>query len=469
MMAIVYLALTVGACWGARRLGMPSVNGISAFMVPWSAALCLASLPGVLEPAMAAMTWTMILVATVSLVVGVIAGWVLAKPGGVSKPTSQRAEIDVRNLARWHWIFVAALVSYAFLQIAKLLPVFAEQGGWEALLTGNGSTLKMALLEAAAESADTMFGTVGLLIALLGYVLFLGNLSLFTGVFLLRAGRPFAAMVPLVVAVLYSLVSLQRSTFVIAALVMGTSWLVVHMAEKGGLNWKSIFKFRHMSKTTIAAAILMTGAGLVALLYPLVVRNTGTHNPKGFTSLANYFVSGIAGLNVRTVENPHWSAPVVDGVAGPMPGLGSYTFSGLFNILARLGIPVPQSPTNLDFYHVVLFGTNTTTNVNTNLGDYFLDFGWAGVVVISFVFALLVGYLQRRYVDSGKIVFLPPVVFLLVSSIWSFFTGSLPGDFRFIMVCTAGALLLHWALTRQAPPGRTESELIDVRSLEGPS
>lgn len=469
MMAIVYLIFTVFSCWGAARLGMPLVNGISAFMIPWSAVLSLASIPGVLEPDMAARTWAMVWVATASLVVGVIAGWVLARSRGLSKPPSKRAVIKVQNLVRWHWIFVAALVSYTLLQIAKLLPVFAEQGGWVALLTGNGSSLKTALLEAAAQSASTMFGAVDLLIALLGYILFFGNLSLFTGVLVLRAGRPLASMVPLVTSAVYSLVTLQRTTFVMAALIMGATWLVVHLAEKRRINWKSVFKFRRGSKATFAAAILMSAAGLVAVLYPLVVRNTGTNNPTGLTSLAIYFISGVAGLNVRTVENSNWSAPVVDGLMGPLPGLGSYTFSGLFNILARLGIPVPQSPTNLDFYDVVLFGTNTTTNINTNLGDYFLDFGWLGLIVVPIVLALLVGYLQSRYIETGDIVFLPPVVFLLVSSFWSFFAGSLLGDFRFMVVCTVGALLLHWLLTRQAGPRRSGHEPTNSSSIENPS
>lgn len=339
-MALIYAAVMLGLAWMAWRLRMPAVNGVTAFVAPWTIALLIADFPGVLGNRLSDTTWLMIWCASLALVVGVLSGWVLVGLGKLDQSSNRLRTIEARRLVTWHLWFVALLAGYIALQVARLLPVFSSAGGWEALFTGNGSELKAALVDAAALSARESFGPVGLVLAAVGYALFFGNLSLFTGAILWRAGRPLLGAIPIGLSAIYSLVTLQRTTFIVAVLVMFACWTIANRGIKSAV-WRNLLRPRTWPKKSIMAGATIAAVGAATVLYPLIVRNTGTSNPVGLKSIANYLVSGVSGLNVRI---PQWTPPVVDGVEWAIPGYGSYTFSGFFNILDRLGLPVPTSP-----------------------------------------------------------------------------------------------------------------------------
>lgn len=472
-MALLFAVVTLTACAGLHRLGLPAINAVLAFTIPWSVVLLIADFPGVLGDPLTGGTWAMVWVAWLALTVGVVAGWFsvlrVAPPFG---PMNARV-VDPTRLLRLHVVCSIALVGYLLLQSGWIVPVLSAQGGLDAILNGGGSALKRAYMLATAEVAQTNFGPLGLAAAALGYLLFFGNVSLFTGVLLWRAGRYVLAVIPLVLAAFYSLVTLQRTSFVMATLVMVACWAVIRSLpfDFGSLARVGPAPSRRRS---IAALAGVGAIGVVTVLYPLIVRNTNTANPVGLESVANYLLSGVSGLNARLLENPQWSPPEIAGtdVVAASPGFGAYTFTGLFNILSRLGLPVPYAPHSLDYYDVVIFGRPTTTNVGTFLVEFYLDFGWLGIVLIPLAVGLIAGLAQKKVTRSASLLFLPPLAWALVVLIWSFFTSSLLGDFRYIALCGLGGIVLNWIMGTRVPRrwglrGRADSEALARVQAEG--
>lgn len=431
--------------WHAR---LPRLNGISAFVVMWVPVLGLLTLTQRLSD----LTWTMIWVSFIAVSAGTLLGW-FTGPARPSPTVASRFNFNLSlgQFRRFHWIFVAALVAYGILQVYNMLPLVQQLGGWGVVLSSAGGDFKNAQMSSRAEITAGQFDTQSALLGAVGYVLFLGNLSLFTGAILWRAGgSKFVATIPLLIAAGYSLLSLQRTSFVMSLLIFAFSILLLRGTRTTlVLHAPDLPRANKRARNPLAILVL-SFVGATAVLVPLQLRNAGTRNATGFDSLVQYLVAGVAGLDARNRVDALTSPVIGDGgtTIGASPGFGSYTFTGLFAILSRLGFEVPRAPHALDYYIVQFNGDSYATNIATSIGDFFMDFGWPGIVFGFFTLGVVSAVLSRAFV-SGSISFLPFTSLVLVTIAWSFFVNALPGDIRYFILGIAGTFLLH-RLTKQA-------------------
>jgi hypothetical protein len=202
---------------------------------------------------------------------------------------------------------------------------------------------------------------------------------------------------------------------------------------------------RRRAKPTFAPMLIVLGFTAVAVLLPLQLKSVGTKNATGLTSLFQYLLAGILGLSARDQFNPDWTPPAADGFlsAGPAPGYGTYTFTGLFRALHGLGMPVEVGANAYEYYTVTIGGVQYSTNTLTSIGDFRLDFGFIGVFVMFFVLSVAATMLQMRQGRNSALYAVPVTAYLLVTLIWSFFGSSLLDDFKYLLSMLFGCYILR--------------------------
>jgi oligosaccharide repeat unit polymerase len=449
MIGLSFALVAVIASGTARHIGMPRVNSISVFSSAW-AVVALVADTGYLQPAMVPQTWAMMWIALIATIIGTVGGWFTARAPETVMRVGQ--SIDPSRLFTAHIVCVTIYAVYWAVQISALLPIVLALGGWEAVFSTGGNSFRASGIESSLAHAQEGFGSSSLPAAVLGYVLYLvGGLSIFTGSLLWQAGSRVLSIAPLVLAAGYSVLTLQRTEVVILTIVFVFSVLAQRWS---GVQVRPLQNPRsrpHAGRKGKNSGLIVTAIGsfglLLALLIPIQARNQGTSNAVGLESLMQYVFTGISGLNSRNVYNPGCFPPAetVPGSLDASFGWGTYTFTAIFSILHRLGVAVPTTPPNLDFYPVVIGGTETLSNVGTFLTTAFLDAGWWGVVLIPLILGIIAGTSQRRILGSKRVTLVPLVAYVLTMIFWSFFVIGL-GDLRRMLLCLLDGPALQWLL-----------------------
>ena len=433
--------------------------------------LVIASLPGLVQPALSQSTWNMIWLALMGVVLGCILGALLgAFPSSAERLADYETDINFSHLVRWHWLLTFALGGYGALQLFKARALISGVGGWGAIFSSAGGDFRSAQLAQSAEASQTSLDSSGALIGVAGYVLFLGHASLITGAILWRTGRPSIALVPLGVSAAFSILTLQRTSFVMAALLFAVLVLLLGSRTSGLRVQTPGVGSPRSGKQTFVPTLIVLGLTAVAVLLPLQLRNVRSGNATGLMSLFQYLLSGILGLSARDGLNPNWSPPPADGFvsAGPAPGYGSYSFTGLFRVLHQLGVPVPVAPNAYDYYTVAISGAGywTNTNTATSIYDFRLDFGFVGIFVLFFALSFVATVLQQRQCRNGVLYALPVTAYLLVTLFWSFFGSSLLDDIKYLLSALFGCYILSRLIvvTPTEPLARSNSEALSRAS-----
>ncbi|MGK9272125.1 oligosaccharide repeat unit polymerase [Williamsia muralis] len=392
-------------------------------------------------------------VSDVLLVVGasVLAGTILAVvfrwtvPLVTSGKDLKRLVVDELTLMRIHLISSTLLVLYGMFEVGRSWALVSAAGGFSQIFGGtsaSGSDFRNQQLAEHIKNSGDAFSGGSALVGLIGYILFLGNVSVFTGALLWRTGKRVVALVPLLVTAVYGLLTLQRTSLVIAVLLFVVSiWLfrrtrVESSGSRKGSPARTFVIFGW------SAAVFY-----LALVLPLQIRNRGTGNATGLQSIENYLFSGFAGLGVRPEISasslPSGSSAI--GHSGPLPGLGAYTFEGVYRILRRAGIDVPTAPSFSD-YRTTRIGENIVeSNTATGASDWWFDFGFIGLIVIPGLIALI-GMLLLVRIRAGSWYMVPVCAFFFTSTLWSFYGNTLLSDARY-PVMVAGASVIFKALT----------------------
>ncbi|MCW2135345.1 oligosaccharide repeat unit polymerase [Arthrobacter sp. VKM Ac-2550] len=398
----------------------------------------------------------MITTGVASIAIGAIIGWVV--PFVSASPTKPLPKIDLIRVARVHWLSNGILVFYSLLQVLDAWPVIQQLGGLSAVFSPSGllgNEFKHQYDQYRVEVVQEGFSTGSIVTGILGYVLFLGHFSIYTGAVLWSAGKRLAAVVPLLISASYSLLSLQRTSFVMCVLLFVIAAYFIGRHYKILNGRPSNTTTRKRPKKSRIAVIVGGVMCLPVLLVPLQLRNASSNNSTGFQSLMEYLIASVAGLNARMGSGFSLSTPPAEviGEVAPYPGYGSYTFTGLSGLLNRLGLPVPIAPHSLDYMSVKIYGHEFTTNTGTSFLDFYLDFGWAGVVALSMILGFLAS-LAIRNVTRGNLGWIPAASFLVTTLVWSFFVNALLGDFRYIYFTFLSIYLLPKILySRRNPRG----------------
>ena len=269
---------------------------------------------------------------------------------------------------------------------------------------------------------------------LFGYALFMGNVSIFTGAALWAMRRRLLAILPLIVSALYSIVTLQRTTFVIAILLFACA--AISFSRLLGVNHPYL---KRSSRTPYLVLGIMGVVGYFAILFPLQVRNRGTDNSSGWESIGSYFLSGIGGLNSRELGGATGSSPALLSTDGVFPG--SYTFTSLAKLFRRLGLDLDVPPDMFDYITIRIGSVPFTSNTGTGLLQFWLDFGFYGVFGFPFVLGFVATVLQKRVAYRGAVGAVPFFCVSLVTVGWCFYGNTMLNDVRYFWMAALASLL----------------------------
>lgn len=457
MISIVVCVVMVLVAIYARVLGLPKLNVVSAFTASWVPMLAIAGVFGGASRSISDLTWGMILTGWGSLVIGAFAGWFYASSratGMLVRATS----IDLVRTRKIHLLLTGAFVVYVAVQLVNALPLIAASGGWKVIFSSGGNAYRNASLQQSLEQSQSALASNSLVLSAIGYATFIaGTVATYTGAVLWRAGYRLAGVLPVAVAAVLSLVTLQRTSVVLVCLLFffGLAALrlsgveILHRGDdEPSRGARNLDAPRGGSRQFGAAvASVAVAAALVGFLYYA----TGIRGGRGGTAfgqqIGEYLVGGVAGLDSRNLQGADWPALPSEhpGSFDPSPGMGGYNFSGLWAMLSRLGVPVDLTRSNLDFTHVELYGRPTITNVVTAFGEYYLDFRWVGLVMMPFLLGWATSSLQRGLAGSKRIRRVPVVAYLLTISFWSYFVSWF-SDLRQLLVAVLGGVVLVWAV-----------------------
>ncbi|MGO4186357.1 O-antigen polymerase [Pseudarthrobacter sp. TAF60_1] len=427
---------------------MPWLNPVTALVVPWTTVMLIASIPGALNPSLTDELWAMVFVGFLASAAGSLIGWVVSS----SRVTAMRPKpaVRTRRVLKMHLGLSAALGGYGVMQAIDAWPVLQRLGGVQAIFSSSaalGNEYKYQYAQDRLATTNAALDGSSFITGSLGYLLFLGHVSLFTGAILWKSGMRGIASIPLILAAAYSLFSLQRTSFFMCLLIFATTALYAKSITQRPIGTVSRLSSGGRNRGRLAALLIAGGVMIPVLLYPIQQRNNATHNSTGFESLAQYLISSLAGLNQRINTDFRIATPPaeISGAVAPSEGLGAYTFTGLYGLLKRSGLDVPVAPHSLDYYSSEIFGVPFATNTGTSYLDFYLDFGWPGVIFMPFLLGFIASVALRKFL-SGSVAALPVLVILIVSIIWSFFVNALLGDFRYLYLTIIASVALPWIL-----------------------
>jgi len=442
-----------------RGVGLPRLNAVSAFTTSWAPMLALAGVFGGASRGISDLTWAMILTGWASLVIGAFAGWFITCPQR-ALPPARTTTIDLDRSRTIHLVLTGAFIVYVLVQLANALPLIAASGGWQIVFSSGGSAYRNASLQQSLEQSQSALGSDSLFSSAISYVTFIaGTIATYTGAVLWRAGYRLIGVLPVSVAAVLSLVTLQRTSVVLVALLFffGLAALRlsgVEIPHRGdattsrGVRYPGGTQGVSRRLRPVVASTIVASAVTGFLYYTTAIRASPGETGIG-QQIGGYLIGGVAGLDSRNMHGADWPALPGEypGTMDPIPGMGGYNFSGLWAVLSRLGVPVELTRFNLDFTPVELFGRRTITNVVTAFGEFYLDFRWVGLVMLPFLLGWATSNLQRGLAGSRRIGRVPIVAYLLTISFWSFF-ASWFSDLRQFLVAVVGGVVLQWAVRR---------------------
>lgn len=430
--------------------------------------LSVVQLPGVVEPDLHQRVWFVILAGSGALVVGSIVGYAIR-----TDRVSKFARLDIDAVTRGHVILCVMYAVSLALSIYQLLPVIERAGGFSAVFGASnfggaeGNAYRVMQIESAEQALiSRASGVSGLMLGAANYIMFLGSLSFVSSGALWIYGRRMLAAAPLLLAAAYSLVSLQRTTFVVALLIAaGSAVLHIHAGSRPKASRNRPRSFGKGIVSLIALVVLAA-----VLLIPSALRASGTSQQSGLQSLFAYFVSGIAGLNTQFDDSGRSFYGLLDArsnlAARPELGLGSYTFKGAAGILNRLGVDLQIAPHNFEFWDVNILGITTATNVGSIYLALLLDWRLYGAALFMFAVGVVFGLVHGK-VRSGSITSIPFLAILSASLAWSFFVPAIFSDARFLILMMLGGLIYRAMASPKSIPVTNSSPSFTGRAAAG--
>jgi oligosaccharide repeat unit polymerase len=445
-------------------LGIPRINGVTLFVAVWVPLVVLASNARVLSPSMTEGTWTILFVAILGIILGTLLGWVwkFADSGEHSRRPAQSV-VDIPGLVRFHIATCTVLLLYVVWQTYLVSQKFSGSlfdvyfGGGE-----EGRLYRISSLDAQELATSSSFSGATLLTGSISNILFLGNISIFSGSVLWVIGKRALAAAPLLLSAAFSTLSVQRTTFLLAVTLFVFAVVGVRRMLPTSERRHGDAPTRQVGKWRKPAATLLLAISILIIVYPQSVRVRGTTDVAGVGSVLPYLLSGVGGLNYRdqTLYRGGVSFDVDPSTTEATPG--SNTFTSLFVILQRLDVPVNTAPNFLDYGDIDVLDTTLSTNVGTSFFDYWLDFGLWGVFFIVFGLAVL-GALAQRLIWQGKTAAVPVFSFVMTTIFWSFFSNVTLDNYRYVLITVAAMFIIpRFVRTPIGAPGRRSSAVEGV-------
>lgn len=455
-----------------RAIGLPFLNAVSVVTLPWMVSVVVAVSFGGIADQILDLTWVMILTTWLATIAGAFIGRVVPAPSVKRPEGGADTVISIDRLRLKHRILVIVLATYVAFQFATMWPTIESVGGMSAIFDGGGDAYRRTVLDAALGKAQSGFGEGGILVAVITYILFIvGMSSIFTGAILWVARYRFAGIIPVALSSAISILTLQRTSVALSILlfafgVFAVRWSKVNLQQRPTKEGPPGTSAPGGSALPgVVAGVVALGAAAWFIIF-LSGSRGGRADERGIiATLGDYLLGGLAGLNARNFQGEDWAPlPAVEGGSDPSPGMGGYTFGGLWSVLARLGFPVTQTRYNLDYVPVNIFDERTIVNVAGATGEYYLDFRWAGIILISAALGLVTTLLQRRVLHNGSLAAIPALAYLLTVGTWSFF-GSWFSDFRLMLLAVVGGAILTWALGSMAPgpPAKGRAMFVEAK------
>jgi oligosaccharide repeat unit polymerase len=432
--ALAYFSIAAVSVAASVRAGWGLVNPLTVLFGVWVPLVVLVE-SGVLGVApLEERTWFLVLLASVAIVAGCVYGVNVLRHPRVQR---ERQTLVMHRLDATYPYLVIALAGYVGAEIVTLLPVLEASGGLQAVFggsSGEGIGFRRALQNDAYAAAATPFSGGSALLGVIKYALFFGSLSLFLGARYVRNGQIMRGLLPLLLMGGYSLLALQRFSFVYSLLLFAFAY--VYFGEPRSLGWRLISR-------RVRWAVALLCVLLVVIVYvPLKAREPTTTPATAADSAMLYYVGGLAALNVRVSGNAS---------AGSFErGYGTWSFWGAASIVKRAGVPLDLPPTTLPFVNVRTDGVQFS-NVYTFLAYFMNDFGDTGVFILPLILGAVAGGLHASVVFRQQLALIPAASIVMTTLFMSFFGFSLVRDFRYTLLAIVSVPVLTWMQRNQAP------------------
>jgi oligosaccharide repeat unit polymerase len=434
-MEAVFLLAAVVTVLTVLRFGGGLTSPAVLYAGVWSVALTLASLPSRGYLPMADTTWRLALAAFAAFLLGCLIAAAIRHRILASRPSFDLGPYEDQLLDRAYSWALGALVCWIALELYRALPVIESAGGLSAIFGGSGLSFREASLQASAQAATTDFQSGSLITALLGYVLFLGNLALIWAGYYAVRGRWIRAFAPLFLLACYSLLTLQRFEFVYSLLIFLFSY-VFHrrlVADR--------------ARTSPGRMLILGAVFLMVVFVPLQFRGQATTQSQRLDSVIDYVAGGVAGLNTMFAE--HLPAP------SPAPGHGAWSLYGAATIAKRLGAPFDLPPTYLPYESI-----SNTRVVNNNVETYliypYFDFGLPGAIAAALLLGFGATVLERAVRLGQRLGLIAAASVGLTTIVMSFFGLTLVRDLRWTYLVIVAYVVTPKLLRRGEPlkPGQ---------------
>ena len=433
-----------GGAFMLWRLGRDRYLPLVVFLAVWCAAISLFLLAGqsvfALDPKA-----TLLIATGILAVLGGFAAQQLVTLG----LRSGSVRFDLDRVRQWHFRLCIALVGFVSLQLFKVWPLIGEVGGIRGVVAGGaGLNFRRAYL---SERLDELQGSLtggNILLALLGYALFLGFASVFTGAYLAANGDAVRGLVPLVVIAVYAVFMLERAAFLYGTALYLAALFYFMRVRRPSPHWEGRQHRSWISLVTLG--VLAT----IAIVQPILSRRTGAGAGEVQSGPLSYVYSGVSGLNGLVRLDPSLNGAFT-GAFSPFPpkvlgdpsalgsGYGSWTFQGAAGIAARLGLISDSPPSSLNFVSTGPDLSGSTSNVYTFVIYLIYDYGVMGLVLGGVVLGLIVGICHRMVLVRLSVFFIPFASLGVATLAMSFFGLTLVRDFRYGVMCLFAALLLR--------------------------
>lgn len=355
---------------------------------------------------------------------------------------------DEKRIIRWHFLLCSTYFLYVALQLARVYPLLSQAGGLREIFLGSaGLDFRRAYLSQRINDMQTSFGSGGLLYALVGYLLFVGICSIFTGALLASRSKYIIAFIPLAISGVYGIIILERASFLYSAAIFAFSWYyfarLLH-PQRDHDGRKQISKLAILGFVSLIAVIVVL---------PIALRQTGGGDKDTQSGPVAYLYSGIAGLNGLYLADSTL-AGAYTGRSSPVPvaapeeiigvgeGHGAWTFRGIAGIAARLGFDVPVPPSSLYFVKTGDYDSEIS-NTYSYIIYFFYDGGYLGIVAFGLLFGALTQFFDMQVLRRGVAAAIAPAAIMLTTLAMSFFGLTLIRDFRYLYAAAVGFVILN--------------------------
>jgi oligosaccharide repeat unit polymerase len=443
--ALFFIAFALCGVMLTRALGQGALNPVSVQATVWAVLAVLAVMTVTDFQPMQLATWALMFASTGALALGSTHAWLFLGALSRRRPATEPIRsvlYSERTLHRAFYFALAALVAYVAIQFTRpsVLSLLRSVGGIKGILMGGGLEYRYAYVALSLKQSESGLSGIGLVVAVLGYVLFVPAMLLIcmTGHFALK-GHWWKVALPLVIMAVYSAISLERAVFIHAFLICFLSCYYHSVVDRmGGVRRRP----RNLARNVAIAGIALVVIGTI-VYFPLKLRDPQMTPFGALDSVFEYVSGPLGALNLYVIQHPL--------VTPSRPEFGGYTFWGAASILLRLGVPVSLPPNWLEFVPYQAHGERLS-NVYTWLIYFVLDFGWVGAIVIPYLFGVVATSVHYLVVIRGRRDLIAPACILMVQLIMSFFAFSLLRDLRFWSVMLFSPYLVRTVLARTPGP-----------------